>query len=536
MPRQKRQTPTTQSDTSNIQNSQSVDNYNYGLDFARQSNNLNNSFLINPLMANQTLKNLNMQPASQPRDLLLKMIDDPKNNEQSLRRFAQYLYNTQMTYKRMIHYLADILTFDWYPVAKNWDVEDINNPKFKKDFSIMCDWFDNFNVKKEFKKAILKMIEEDSYFTYLREDSDGDMFLQEMPIDYCNIDAMWKYGYTYSMDLMYFQQTGVDIKGFAPEFKRYYNNMLNMKRNNTYSPNVKVEQRNGRWMYWQQLTPDKAWVFKFHDFFAGNVSPFLGVFLDFYDIPTFKEISKAKNELEVYKIILGTIPRLKDDKSGNSKDNFAINTTTLNAFMELVKSSMLNKYVDFKALPLENLDMFDFDKSPEKTDILTKGLNNIFSQAGVDRNIFNTDKPNVASLKLSKIVDENFVKRVYSQFEDFCTYHVNLKTKKYKFKIKMIGTIHDEEERMKQAKEDMTIGLFTPRVAANYGMSIKEIQTGMAMMKWLGMVDKMTPVQTSFTMSDKNNKGGKPEKSDDDLSDAGAITKSAGSNIDKEVE
>jgi len=516
---------------------QSQEDYNYGLEFARQQSNNYNMYLLNPFLMNQSLKNLNMQPANQPRDNLQKMIDNPENNEQSLRRFGQYLYFTQMIYKRMIHYLADILTFDWYPVAKNWNEEDIKKPSFKKDFNIMCQWFDNFNVKKEFKKALLKMMQDDAYFTYIREDSDGDMFLQEMPIDYCTIDAIWKYGYTYSFDLMYFQQPGADINGFAPEFKRFYKNLLDMKKNNMYIPNIKVEQRNGRWMYWQQLKPAKAWVFKFHNLFAGNVSPFLGIFLDFYDLPTLKEIAKAKSELEAYKILVGEIPRLNEGKSGNSKDNFAINPTTLNVFMEMVKSSMINKYVDFKALPLEDINMYDFDKSPEKTDIVAKGLDNISSQVGLDRSLFNTERPNVASLKLSKLADENFIKRVYEQFEDFCTYHINLKTKKFKFKIRMIGTIHDVEERKKEAKEDLTSGVITPRTIANMEMTLKEVQTGLAMMKWLKFNESLNPVQTSFTMSGKqNNNSGRPNKDDDDLGDAGAVTKTQGSNDGKEVE
>ena len=239
---------TTQEEQTNPQpepSPQPPDELNYGLEFARQSTGSYNSFFLNPLIANQTLKDLNMKSSSQPRELLQKMIENPKDNEQSLRRFGQYLYYTQMVYKRMVHYLADILTFDWYPVAKNWNEDDVKKPGFKKDYDIMCQWFENFDVKKEFKKALLKMMQEDSYFTYLREDSDGDMFLQEMPIDFCQIDSTWKYGYTYSFDLLYFQQTGVDINGFSPEFKKYYKNLLDMKNNKTYSPNIKVEQRNG---------------------------------------------------------------------------------------------------------------------------------------------------------------------------------------------------------------------------------------------------------------------------------------------------
>ena len=297
-------------------------------------------------------------------------------------------------------------------------------------------------------------------------------------------------------------------------------------------------------MYWQQVKPEKAWCFKFHDMFAGNIPPFLGVFLDFYDIPTFKEISKAKSELEAYKLIIGEIPRLSDGKSGNSKDNFAINTTTLNAFMQIVKSSMLNKYVDFKALPLEDIAIYDFDKSPEKTDMVTKGLNNIFTQAAIDKSAFNTDKPNIATLKLSKLVDEAFIKRVYSQFSDFCTYHVNLKTKKYRFKIEFEGTIHDAEERKKEAKENMSLGLFTPKLASSMGMTLKEMKSGMALMKWLGYPDNLTPALTSFTLSGKDvekkksdgsdDVGGRPTKSNEEIGDAGAITRDAGSNEQRE--
>ena len=505
---------------------------NFAIEFAKSLNNFSPLLggFFNPLMANQYLKNLNMNPVQQNRDNVKNMINNPQHNEKSLRRLSQHLYYSQMSYKRMVHYLSDILTFDWYPVPINATESDMKKSTFKKDYEKMCEWFDRFNVKKEFKKAMLKMTLEDGYFVYMREDSDNDLFLQEMPIDFCMVDDAWKYGYLYAFDLMYFKQMGVDINGFPKEFKTYYSNALDMQKNNTYHPGIKAEMRNGQWMFWQQIKPKNGWVFKFHNHFAGLIPPFLGVFLDFIDIPMLKELFNSKSELEAYKIIMGTVPRNKDNKSGSRSDDFAIEADTLGNFVQLVKNSIQNKYVDFKAVPLEGLEMFDFEEKANKEDSLKKAFNNLSTQTGIDKSLMNTDKPNVAVMKMSKLVDEVFISRLYDQFSDFATYHANLETNKYKFKIKMMGTIHDREERQERAKNDMTTGFFTPRIAADQGMTLKEMERGMALMGWLGIVDKLTPAQTSYTLSGKDveNKGGR-EKGKLETESA-EITETHGSN------
>ncbi len=509
-----------------------------------QNQNYNYNPYLNPFLANQHLKDLNMNPSEQSKKDIHKMINNPQRNEQSLRRLSQHLYFTQMYYKRMIHYLADILTFDWYPVPINATREDMQKSTFKKDYDLLCSWFDRFNVKKEFKKALLKMASEDGYFTYLRKDSDKDLFLQEMPIDYCMIDGAWKYGYLYAFDLSYFQQMGVDINGFSREFKTYYKNALDIQKNKTQYPNIKTEMRDGRWAYWQQVKPKKGWVFKFHNHFAGLIPPFLGVFLDLIDIPALKDLFRNKSELEAYKIIMGTVPRNKDDKSGSKSDNFAINADTLAKFVQIVKNSLHNDYVDFKAVPLDNLELFSFDEQANKEDSLKKSLSNLSSQTGIDKSVFSTDRPNVATMKLSKLIDQEFVARLYDQFSDFATYHSNMNTRKYKFKIVMEGTIHDREERLKRAKDDMTNGFFTPRIASDQGMTVKDMERGMDLMGWLGVVDRLTPAQTSHTLSSKDSgnnngdnsnngdKGGRPKGELE--TESAEITETHGANENRE--
>jgi hypothetical protein len=94
----------------------------------------NNQYLANPYILNEILKNLNMNPAGQDRDDLIKMVENPKSNERELRRFCEYLYNTQTPFKRLVHYYADMLSFDLsiYPV--NATEKDMKTDKFKREY------------------------------------------------------------------------------------------------------------------------------------------------------------------------------------------------------------------------------------------------------------------------------------------------------------------------------------------------------------------------------------------------------------------
>jgi hypothetical protein len=67
---------------------------NFALEFARSLTQLN-TYLFNPLLANNYLKDINMRPAEQDRERIKKLIANPRDNEQALRRLSQYLYNTQ---------------------------------------------------------------------------------------------------------------------------------------------------------------------------------------------------------------------------------------------------------------------------------------------------------------------------------------------------------------------------------------------------------------------------------------------------------
>jgi len=491
---------------------------------------LNSSYILNPYTQNQFLKNVNMNPMFQNRDEVEKMVYNPKSNEVGLRRLSQHLYNTQTPYKRLLHYFSDMLTWDYDIIPINATGEEMKSKKFQTDSDMVWNFFNRFNHKKEFRKILLGMMQEDGQYVYWRDGIDYDT-LQLMSSDYSLIDADSELGYLYSFNMLYFQQLGVDISGFAPEFKKYYRNLINWQSNKSqYAPmDARVENKAGQWCYWQQLPPEKAWIFKFSEQFAGLVPPFLGIFIDVGEIDSYKQLQKTKTQLEVYKMIFATIPRnaAGTGKNGNTRDDFALSADSLGKFSKLINSNLPNG-VKFNMIPSESITAVDFAATENKTDIIGSTMKNFYRASGADQALFNSEKPNASTMKASTRIDSAFMEDVYPQFERFCEYHINRMTKKYKFKIKFVGTIFDQEERKAEAITLAQNGIITTKLASSQGLNPKQLVQNMDLMKSFGFPDILTPIQTANTLSKEN---GRPTQKEVDT--AGEVTRDAGSNLER---
>lgn len=508
----------------------------YTEEFARAMNSYKsslNGYIYNPYIMNEVLKNINMNPSGQDREDLIDMVQNPKANEKALRRFSQYLYNVQTPYKRIAHYYADILKFNLsiYPV--NATEADMKTDEFKRQYEKRWKWLNKFDFKKEFKNISLGMILEDAKFMYLREDENRIGF-QEMPTDYCLIDSKFTYGWMYSFDLNYFSQQGVDINGFAPEFKEYYSNYINLlNKTIDYAPNIRPELRDGRWTYWQQINPKNSWVFKFHDIYAGLVPPLLGLFVDANEIDTFKQLQTTRTTLEVFNLLIGLIP-INKNKNGTKTDDLAISAEIAGEFNALI-NGQLPDGVKFGTVPFDDVKQFDFSKNSQtKNDIVGDAIKNYYKTSGSDQSLFNADKPNATTMKASTIVDAEFIKSVYKTFESFLDYQLARRFDKYNFKVKFSGTIFDEEERFNNAIRCAEYGIITPELPAALGLTEKEFRDGIALMQSLGYPEKFKPIQTAHTMSsDSQETSGRKELDINKKTEKGEETADNKANEDK---
>lgn len=509
----------------------------YVKDFARamQRDNIYNS-IFNPYILNEVLKNANMYPSAKTRTELLQMVHNPAKFERGLRQFCQYLYNVQMPFKRLIHYYSNMLTYDLsiYPI--NADEQDMKTDKFKRDYDRVWEFFSNFNHKKEFRQINIGMLLEDAKFMYVRTDEETNRItLQEMPVDYCLIDAKFPYGWLYSFDLQYFSRQGVDINGFAPEFKEYYDSYRKLVTDKIYTPNIRAEQRDGRWCYWQQINPSNSWVFKFHSTFAGLIPPLLGIFVDANEIDNFKNLQTSKTQLDMFKLLIGIIPTNKS-KDSQLTDDLAISAEVAGQFNRLINDLMPDG-VKFGTVPFEDVKAFDFE-STNKENVVGEALFNFYSSSGTDNALFNSNKPTSTTLTMSTKNDASFADIVYNEFSSFLDYQLQFITKKYKFKVKLEGSVYDREERFNRAINLAQYGIITPELPSAIGINEYELRTGMALMKEMGYQNLLVPLQSANTMTAgtaTTSEAGRPEKKVEDLGESGVKTKDAGSNKDKQL-
>lgn len=492
------------------------------------------NYMLSPHLLNSTLKSLNMDGYNFSTEQIRKMVMSPHNFEQELRKLSYFYYNAISIYRRTIEYRSILLDFDWEPTPYKLDGKpisqsDIKSYAFKKDFAEMSKFFNNFDVKQEFSKVLFNILLYDTYYTSTRE-YDGHIYLQELPSTHCMIDANSYLGYLFSFDLSYFMNSGVDINAYSPSLRKKYGEVLRLKQN-TYNPNL--PQRNGSWVYWYGMLPDDAWVFKFNNNFAGSVPPLLDMLIDYSKIDKFKELEDIKKQLEAYKVIFATVPRLTNNRSGNKTDDFAISSTELGKFVAAVKQT-LGIGVDFKAAPLEDFKAFDFSPSSSEANLLETELNNMLKQSATSDAIL-TGGTSVSSNNIYKLVSSEIVKSVYPQFENYCEYQINKRTSRYKFKIKFVGTIFDREDRRKAANEDMERGIITPAIFSSRGIQMTDASNTLNMMYGLQFPEMFKPIKTASTMSsDEKNYSGREKLSDNELSDSGEQTRNIGANENRE--
>lgn len=525
---------------SNSSNNPSVTNneVSYCNDFLKAYNSQlgSSGYFISPQLLNFNLKGVNMEGAVFSQEEIERMIMAPHHYEQELRRLSYVFYNTISIYRRNIDFQKVIPDFDWEPIpyckdGKQIDQSDFSSYQFKRDYAVMTNFFNCFDVKREFRKVLFNILLYDTYYTSVRT-YDDHIYLQELPSKHCIIDSTSYLGYLFSFDLSYFTNSGVDINGYSPALRKKYSEVLKLKES-TYNPNL--PQRNGAWVYWNTMSPDDSWVFKYNDGFAGSVPPVLDMLLDYSKIGKFKELEEAKKKLEAYKVIFATVPRMSNTRSGNKTDNFAISSTELGKFVATVKQT-LGEGVDFKAAPLEDFKAFDFSPSASEKDLLETEITNMLRESGLSDAIL-TGGTGVSANNMYKTVMSEIVKSTYPQFERFCEYQINKQTKKYKFKIKFVGSIFDREERRKASNEDMERGIITPAIFSSRGIQLTDANNVSNMMYHLGYPELFRPIKTASTMSSTEKETvGRNKKDDAELTDAGEQTRNIGANENREQE
>lgn len=491
--------------------------------------------IYTPDLVSSRMKDITMSPQKATMDGISKALESPKDNEQSLIGYSEYLELTSMLFKRVLGYFSGLMSFDWnYVCTTISDEKEYNTPAYKKDLGIVRDFFDKFNVKESFRTCIKQMMRAETYYGIFRDDGDR-YILQELPQQYCKITGRFDWGLLYDYNLYWFLQPGVSLDLYPPIFKKMFNKMFGGKDITKYNPAASLDNRTGNFVYWTQTNPRDGFIaFKLFPEIATNI-PFLSPFMmDVIMQPYIRSLQTDSYIAEASKIIAGQVGMLKDAKV-SIKDQISLDPSTLGKFLQLIKSG-LPSAIKVIAAPLENISSLEFDGN---NDLYDSYLSTAASSAGINsRLLYSKDRQNVLETKESLIIDTNILKPVYSQFENALEYWVNQRTKKHKFKFILEGfeTSIDRDMRFERVNSLADSGIvLEQKFASAMGLSPFDFRRMLEETKSNKFVEKLTPILKSNQMPG-NAGAGAPKKSEGSLSGGGADSRASGTNDEKAEE
>lgn len=489
----------------------------------------------NPLLVNSRMKDATLDPMVATSEAVEKALQNPKNSEEQLIGYSEYMELTSMLYKRIVYYLSGMLSFDLTYTCSNISKEtDYKSTAYKNDLKIVQDFLDSFDIKKEFKVVTRQMVRNEVYFSILREEG-SKYTLQELPKDYCLITGRWDYGILFDFDMNWFLQTGVDINMYPSVFKKMYEKAFIKTNNKPYNPAIPVDARDGSWVKWVQTSPkDGFWAFKLNPELATKI-PFLApLFPDVVIQPIIRKLQTNSYIASASKLLIGKVPMLdKSVKGAAVKDAVAVTPDMLGKFLSVLKAG-LSESVKVGAAPLEDMQGISF---PLDSPFYQDYLKTTTSSSGVNsRLIYTLDKNNALESQLSINVDEFLMTYIYPYFADFLEYHINKKTKKFKWKFVFEGTefFTNKKERLENALTLADKGIVLPqKISAAIGMLPHVFERQLAEAKASGFVEKLTPILSSFNISKSDSVSGRPSKKSSDLSESGIETRGNASNVEQ---
>lgn len=543
-----RQSETFESAFSNVRQIASSGKY-ARLPMDKVVNALGIAWVNNPYVQNTRIKGLRSTPMQYPRADIEGMIKDAENNERSLRQIGAGLNYSSYPFYKLKTTIASILTYRWYFMPQYVDKEDVKADAFKRERRLVDKFCKRLDPTMKGRIITQQSLDEGKIFRYMRyklDKSSNNVYavdLQELPSDYCKIIGRNSDSYyTVAFDFTYFWQPGADISQFDPVFRKYFEMLLgvteevplakstngkiiNMAKSAELvrnAKNVSVEKIHGQYFFWVTLPADSCFIFG-PDFTSPiQASMLMGLFLTGADLSQYEYLQKQLLQVPLYAILTGEIP-YHDEKNGKGgSDDYRLSPTGLTYYQNLfyqMLSSNDTSGVDFFAAPVENLKLQSLDSTPNATDVVTKAYQDFLTKAGITGISATTDKPMAALVASTQKIESQYAVLIYSQFANMMNRTFEKLNLKYDWRFVMFGDIFGDSERLKAAKEGMTLGILSDTYIYNalQGRTLEDDIASSIEILDSDILDMRVPLQSSYTASGKTNdkgvldEGGRPK-------------------------
>ena len=439
------------------------------------------------------------------------------NNESELRVLSRTYWNVSGLYRRLIVYMATMLTYDTLVVPKiNAKAKSIDKDKVISTLTDACYFVDNLNIEQEFARIFTLMLIDGVYYGFFKECENGKVIFQDLDPYYCRTRFKSSNGLpVLEFDLTYFIQleglkvtTNVDLLGLYPAFVRkaynkYFKKVTKTDSKGGFYIEKKANLEEGRWL----IIPDSLGIV----FYYQDTKPFFAaVIKSIEDLNEYKGLEKSLDKQELKKILMQKIPT---DSNGEL-------LFTLEEAAEIHKAAvkMLRNNPDVDVFTtLTDTQMLELQDSKQANrDNLEKIERSVYNEAGVSKNLFASD--GTTALDYSQKVDMALVYDIAQLFATFLTYQVNRKfvEKKFFLEVSILPITHYNREKMFE--------LYLKGAQYGYSKIMAGVAAGMKQSnllnlitlenEYLDLASKMVPLQSSHTTSGKEiaQEGGAPAK------------------------
>lgn len=547
--------------------------------------NANLQMLNEPHIQNNRIKAISSLPSDYTKDEIGDFLRDAYESEHPLRQIAETLSWTVYPFYKIVKTYADIPTYNHYTKPVYIDGEAAKTKEFRREAALLDKFSREINPKKSAHEIVGKAMKQGKVFYIPRYDVDKThnrvnyAFLQQLPEDWCMLIGQNNIsGWTVSFNMMYFLQPGTSTLAYGDLFAPYlddFNEMFKSKRTiddrryvygsenkaqveckgrtlDFYPDNVKanaagspkVFEQNGRWMYYVSLPIERVWTFEIDDSTPAVASPLAGLFLTYGQQADYEatQLSLLMNPL--IKIFTATTPYFQDN-GATAGDGFRMSPGMRDFFEEefdLLMTAHNTAGTALFSMPALDIKSHDFAESANANDISSSFNRYAGTKAGLAALIPVDDDIKAGQVEASKLLESRYATAtIYPQYMRMMNTIYESLNLKYDWEFVMFGTIFTDDTIRDNAQKAIANGDISAHfvLSALDGQSWLDKLAMMSAIKESGLLDLLTPPQTSYTQSakggatesePKSDTGGRPKAVTTEISEAKEKSVDAGNS------
>jgi hypothetical protein len=259
------------------------------------------------------------------------------------------------------------------------------------------------------------------------------------------------------------------------------------------------------------LPVDKVWCFEVDDVSRNVEPPLTGLFLALVNIAKYEQIQLSLVQNPLVSLVLAEIP-YRDDPSATIDDAYRLSPsgrTLFETYWYQMLADTNTTGVGFYSGPFKNMHLEQLSEAPNATEISSNGYKYAIQKSGIGI-IPTSDDMRAGMIQICFNIECHFAEIVYRQIENMMNYVYFDLGFKYDWRFHMFGNLYDDEKRIKEAKDGMTLGILssTLEYLALMGKRISEDISISHMVLGSGVMDMRIPLISTY--SAKQSESGLP--------------------------